>query len=132
MTTTSLLIIDDDAIFIEMVVRWLRQTHPAVTIWSALTPDYALILVKTFSIAPTYILVDRQMSDMNGLDLIRAMAPYTPESRFILITSFPDRTLYAQAAQLDIEVVVPKHTLANFLDTLLRGRHGETESTSYP
>jgi len=132
MKTQSLLIIDDDAIFIEMIVRWLRQTHPTITTWSALTPDYALALVKTVSIAPDYILVDRQMPDMNGLDLIRHITPYAPRSCFILITAFPDKTLHAQAERLGIHAVVPKHALANYLDTLFRNGHGETKSTSHP
>lgn len=132
MDTKSLFIIDDDAVFIEMIVRWLRQTHPAITTWSALTPDYALALVKTFSIAPTYILVDRHMPAMSGLDLIRQMAPYTPKSRFILITAFPDKSLHAQAEDLNIHAVVPKHNLANYLDTLFHNGHGETKPTPYP
>jgi DNA-binding NarL/FixJ family response regulator len=85
--TLSVLIVEDDARFRDAFVRAIALAEDMRLLGSA--PDYASGLALLGS-APDVLLVDLQLPDGNGIDLIREAARRIPECDVMVVTIFGD------------------------------------------
>lgn len=79
-----LLVVDDDAFALQAVSHTLRHYLPALTVETCGNPVSALLRVQTGSFA--VVLSDFNMSEMNGLRLLRAARECGADASFILMT----------------------------------------------
>jgi DNA-binding NarL/FixJ family response regulator len=85
--TCSVLIVEDDLRFRESFARTISQAPDMTLVGSA--PDYASGL-KELDKRPDVLLVDLQLPDGNGIDLIREAARRLPLSDSMVVTVFGD------------------------------------------
>jgi DNA-binding NarL/FixJ family response regulator len=83
----SVLIVEDDARFREAFARAIGLAQDMTLIGSA--PDYTSGLAMLAN-APTVLLVDLQLPDGNGIDLIREATRRMPECDVMVVTIFGD------------------------------------------
>jgi len=69
------------------------------------------------------LICDYQLPDRDGLDLLREAKRVAPEIPMILITAFGSRQLYAQAAEIGVDIFIDKpfnsHTIEHAITRLL-------------
>ncbi len=91
MTTASsyLLIVDDSAIFLDVLLGWFRETFPEKPVLGAKSLAEAREAMAEVPI--DFFLLDYRLPDGNGLDFINEVRMFWLEARFILMTlEMPD------------------------------------------
>ncbi|MFK7990762.1 MAG: sigma-54-dependent transcriptional regulator [Sandaracinaceae bacterium] len=98
----SLLIVEDDAAYGRSLRRALEKEGHDVS----LVGSTKEALERFESLEPEVVLIDYQLPDGNGLDLLDALKPLAPMTVFLINTAYPD---------LDIAVDAMRRGAADFL-----------------
>jgi two-component system response regulator RegA len=80
----SLLIVDDDHVFLQRVARAMETRGYSVTIAESVKDG----LAEVESRPPAFAVVDMRLGDGNGLDVISALKQRRPEARGIVLTGY--------------------------------------------
>jgi DNA-binding NtrC family response regulator len=115
-----ILLVDDDA--------WIRDSMSiclgceGCRVTTAKTAREGLDVLRQGGI--DILICDYQLPDRDGLDLLREAKGVVPEVPMILITAFGSRQLYAQAADIGVDIFIDKpfnsqtieHAIARLLE----------------
>ena len=82
--TTTVIIIDDHALFRRGVRQMISTDHAFIVIGEAASGEEGLLLVE--NLKPDLVLIDLNMKGMNGLQTLTQIKEKTPESRCIVLT----------------------------------------------
>jgi two-component system, response regulator RegA len=92
----SLLVVDDDAIFLERISRAMAERGFEVR--SCTTAAKALALIH--QAPPAFAVVDLRLADGSGLDLMAAIRDARPNSRMIMLTGYGNFPTVVNAIKL--------------------------------
>jgi DNA-binding NtrC family response regulator len=92
---SSVLIIDDDAVFLETVSEALRVGHRDINIETATTAEQGLRLLAHNKFDA--IISDFRMSGLNGIDLLKECTVACPDTPVVLITGYGNSALEQDA-----------------------------------
>jgi DNA-binding NarL/FixJ family response regulator len=95
MSAVSVLLVDDNPIFLHCAKRFLQQRQDVVVVGTISGGKWALDLAQ--NLKPDVALVDLSMSDLPGLELIPRLRAAAPEVGIIALTLL-DTDDYRQAA----------------------------------
>ncbi|MFN3530559.1 MAG: sigma-54-dependent transcriptional regulator [Bacteroidia bacterium] len=112
----QLLVVDDDAAFNELLRSYLGRQGYSTSM--ALTVRGALEQINAQ--APQLVLVDYQLPDGNGLDLMRQLKASHPQLPVILITSYADLRLAVNSIKLGAFEFVTKPVVPDELLKLVK------------
>jgi len=89
-------LIDDNEPF-RVVIEEFLKNHSAIHVRCFESCSCALGLLKSRHCAPDVILLDVQLEETNGLDFIPSFRQFAPDSKIVILTSFPTRENIAKA-----------------------------------
>jgi CheY-like chemotaxis protein len=89
-----ILVVEDDVGTLEGIGTFLKRGGYNVTVARDGTSAHRALLPR-----PSVVIVDNRLPDMNGLDLIESLCKAVPDLPVILVTSWPNPALYAEAMQ---------------------------------
>lgn len=92
----SLLLVDDDAVFRQVLARALTRRGFAVSV----AEDVPGALALARSLAPEYAVVDLKMPGESGLVLIAALIEQDPNTRIVMLTGYASITTAVEAIKL--------------------------------
>jgi DNA-binding NarL/FixJ family response regulator len=95
MSAVSVLLVDDNPIFLHCAKRFLQKRQDVVVVGTVSGGRWAINLAQ--NLRPDVALVDLSMSDLPGLELIPQLRAALPEIGIIALTLF-DTDDYRQAA----------------------------------
>jgi len=96
MEQASLLLVDDDATFCDVLARALKKRGFAVTM--AHSVEQALPLAEANP--PEYAVVDLKMGGASGLALVRALHHLDPATRIVVLTGYASIATAVEAVKL--------------------------------
>ena len=117
MTPTRILIVDDHAIFRQGLRKLFDERDEFVVIGEAATGAEAFTAVKQLS--PDVLLLDLQLGDMTGLDVLRRLGPDL-KTKVILLGADIQRADELTAILLGASGVVGKYSASDTLFTSIR------------
>ena len=127
----NILIIDDEKQIREGLANYLRLLKtPFDQIYTASSGQETLTFFEktSFSVA----LVDINLGDMNGLDLIDILSHRYPETRIVIISGFDDFEFARRAIKLNVYDYllkpIPKSDLSRLMDTLAKEIDAKSEN----
>ena len=105
----KILLVDDHVLFREGIALLLRSLVAGDSLYQAGTCDEALALVAQ---DPTIelVLMDINLSGMNGPECVRRLKPLLPKSQFMMLTVYEDSDHIIQALQSGATGYLLKHT----------------------
>jgi DNA-binding NtrC family response regulator len=91
----DILVIDDDAVFMETLAEAMTRGHQDITMTTATTAEHGLRLLgrKHFDA----VLSDFRMPGLNGMDLLQECAVACPDTPVIMLTRYGSRALEQDA-----------------------------------
>ena len=95
MSTISVLLVDDNPIFLHCAKRFLQKRRDVTVVGTVSGGKWAINLAQ--NLKPDVALIDLSMSDLPGLELIPQLRAALPEIGIIALTLF-DTDDYRQAA----------------------------------
>jgi two-component system response regulator RegA len=95
-TDTSLLIVDDDRLFLQRLARAMETRGFTV----AMAETIADGLAEVKKAPPAYAVVDMRLGDGNGLDVIEAIRQRRPDARAIVLTGYGNIATAVTAVKL--------------------------------
>jgi two-component system, NarL family, nitrate/nitrite response regulator NarL len=113
--TIGVLLIDDHVV-VRAGLRMFLENQPGITVvGEAANPDDALALAIREH--PDIVLLDLDLGDANGLDLLPQLRTTVPEAHVVVLTGIRDPEIHRRAVHLGAMGLVPKETAP---DVLLR------------
>lgn len=126
----SVLVVDDDEQIVALFGQVLRNAFFDVTTASDVGSAYAALGKKRFDLA----VLDLNMPDGSGLEIVDAIFRTAPETAIVLITAVGDRhtATVARARGVDTYLVKPvlPHQLLITVDDVMRRRSAGTSKTA--
>ena len=95
-TERSLLIVEDDKLFLQRLARAMEGRDFTVTTAESVSDG----LLQVEKAAPAFAVVDMRLGDGNGLDVISAMKKRRPEARAIILTGYGNIATAVNAVKL--------------------------------
>lgn len=92
------LIVDDDTVFTGILARALKRQ--GIEILIAHTPADALTLLSEALIKPNYAIIDLNIGEDSGLDLIPKLLSYGPQLKIIVLTGYSSIATTVEAMKL--------------------------------
>jgi two-component system response regulator RegA len=92
----SLLIVDDDKLFLQRLARAMEGRGFAVTTAESVAEG----LAQVDQVAPAFAVVDMRLGDGNGLDVISAIKHQRPDARAIILTGYGNIATAVNAVKL--------------------------------
>ena len=92
----SLLIVDDDAVFLQRLGRAMEQRGYAVRTASSVREG----LQAVASAPPAFAVIDMRLGDGNGLDVISQLKARRPEARGVILTGYGNIATAVTAVKL--------------------------------
>ncbi|UFS69446.1 response regulator [Geomonas sp. RF6] len=86
----SLLMVEDDPVARNVILRMVERRFPACTIYTAENGREGLELYKQHS--PELVISDINMPEMNGIDMAREIRTIDPDARFIVLTAYGNQS----------------------------------------
>ena len=80
----SLLLVDDDEVFLKRLARAMERRGFAVQTASSVASGRALAIAHP----PAYAVIDLRLEDGNGLDVVEALRERRPDSRVVVLTGY--------------------------------------------
>lgn len=114
----SLLLVDDNKIFLNRLARSFQQRGFAVSTCSAVKE--ALTLLRTFT--PHYAVVDLKLQDGNGMDIIRELRRVSPQTRALILTGYGNIASAVNAVKMGVVDYLAKPTDADSIYAALMNR----------
>lgn len=100
----SILVVEDDAVALDLLAEILRRNR--FRVWVASSVDMAIgLLEKT---AVDLVLSDLRMPDRNGLDLLRHIRENNSDLPVVLLSAFGDEHLWVEALSAGAVDLIPK------------------------
>ena len=133
----DVLVVDDNADLVDVVVEFLEREHDAIDATTATSADAALTKVRADP--PDCVVSDYDMPGKNGLDLLREVRETHPDLPFILFTGKGSEEIASEAISVGVTEYLQKGTateqytvLANRIERAVseqraRKRQAETE-----
>jgi two-component system, response regulator RegA len=107
--STSLLLVDDDVIFCEVLEQAMRRCH--------FTPKVAHDVPEAMALlvgwSPAYAVIDLRMPGPSGLELVAALHQRDPETRIIVLTGYASISTAVEAIKLGAVHYLTKPTDAD-------------------
>ena len=117
-TTDSVLLIDDDAVFLRVMARALGQR--GFTVRTAENSETALALCR--SEAPVHAVLDLKLGEENGLALIPQLLAVAPDLRILLLTGYASIATAVEAIKRGAHDYLAKPVDADAVTIALRGK----------
>lgn len=95
-TEPSILVIDDDTVFCQLVKRGLERHNFSVST----AHDMADALTAAKTQQADFILLDLRLGDASGIQLIQPLLEINPNSKIIVLTGYASLTTAVQAVKL--------------------------------
>ncbi|HVV92060.1 MAG TPA: ActR/PrrA/RegA family redox response regulator transcription factor, partial [Hyphomicrobiales bacterium] len=111
----SLLIVDDDRVFLQRVARAMETRGYQVTIAESVKDG----LAEVESHPPAFAVVDMRLGDGNGLDVISALKQRRPEARGIILTGYGNIATAVTAVKMGAIDYLAKPADADEIDQAL-------------
>lgn len=100
----SILLVDDDAVFLETLARALRRRgHPV-----EVAGDLGAALALARSQVPDAAVLDLKLGEASGLGLVEPLKALNPEMRILLLTGYASIATAVQAIKLGATHYLPK------------------------
>lgn len=116
--TDSVLLIDDDAVFLRVMARALAQR--GFTVRTAQDGETALALCR--SEAPVHVVLDLKLGVENGLALIPQLLTVAPDLRILLLTGYASIATAVEAIKRGAHDYLAKPVDADAVTLALRGK----------
>ena len=108
-----LLVLDDDAVMVELAAQWLRRSGYRVT--TVQHPEAAVATLQAPGHDFAALVSDYDMPGLNGLEVVRRVRELRPDLPVVLTSGLIDDALRAQAAAIGVQAVVNKEDLPESL-----------------
>ena len=109
MNTVSVLLVDDNPIFLHCAKRFLQNRQDVVVVGTVSGGKWAINLAQ--NLKPDVALIDLSMSDLPGLELIPQLRAALPEIGIIALTLFDTDDYRAAALAAGADGFVSKNTM---------------------
>jgi DNA-binding NarL/FixJ family response regulator len=120
----SLAIIEDHKVLVDSLILKLRQESDIEFLGSANNYSAGRELLR--KITPDVLLLDIDLPDGSGFDLLPEVRNYTPDTQVIILTSYTDETTLMQAIDCGVNGFVSKSSsLSDLLSTIRQAAEGE-------
>ena len=123
--TTSVLIIDDNATFLRIAARFLRDHRDINVVGTASGGVEGLKLAK--KLKPQVILLDLAMPDLPGLDAIPLLKEVLPEVKLIALTMLDTNGYRTAAKTAGADAFVAKAAMGTNLLNAIRRVSGNND-----
>ena len=80
----SLLLVDDDEVFLKRLARAMERRGFEVATASSIATGKAQVSIRP----PAYAVVDLRLEDGNGLDVVEALRAKRPDARIVVLTGY--------------------------------------------
>jgi two-component system, response regulator RegA len=121
----SLLVVDDDAVFCEVLVRALNRRGYAATF--ALDAENALAAAQAITF--DYAVIDLKLPDASGLTLVKAIKAMRPCIRILVLTGFASIATAVEAIKLGATYYLAKPADADAIISALQREDGDADAT---
>lgn len=118
---TSLLIVDDDRLFLQRLARAMESRGFAVATSETVSGGLAEVRKSP----PAYAVVDMRLEDGNGLDVIEAIRTKRPDARAIVLTGYGNIATAVNAVKLGAVDYLAKPADADDVYAALTASPGE-------
>ena len=115
---TTILVVDDDPDLREVLAEFLADEGFGVR--TAGSGAEALASVAATG-APTLVLIDMMMPDMDGEEVVRALAARAPSTRVVVMTALPTQRDRDRFSDCRIDAFLAKPLKLETLRTTIRG-----------
>lgn len=123
--TTSILLIDDNATFLRIAARFLRDHRDINVLGTAAGGVEGLKLAK--KLKPQVILLDLAMPDLPGLDVIPLLREVLPEVKLIALTMLDTDAYRTAATTAGADAFVAKAAMGTNLLSAIRRVSGNND-----
>ncbi len=100
----SILVVEDDAVALDLLAEILRRNH--FRVWVASSVDMAIGLLKKTAV--DLVLSDIRMPDRGGMDLLRHIRETDSALPVVLLSAFGDEHLWVEALSSGAVDLIPK------------------------
>jgi DNA-binding NarL/FixJ family response regulator len=118
MKPISILLIDDNPVFLTIAVDFLQNYSDLELAGVANSGEEALTIIK--HVQPDVIVIDLNLADMSGLDLIPHLKEMLPKAGIIILTLQNVESYYRAAKDAGADAFVSKATMYNDLIPAIR------------
>ena len=118
-----ILIIDDQAI-VSTSLRFLLETRPSLKVVGE-TPKASDAFIMARDEQPDIILLDIDLGDTDGLDLLPELLRVAPQARVVVLTGIRDPTIHCRAVRLGAMGLVTKDEQTEVLLQAIAKVHGD-------
>jgi YesN/AraC family two-component response regulator len=91
-STPSLLIVEDDKIICEMLVKVIQRKYREATIYCAGNGQIGVELFKEHR--PDIVITDINMPVMDGIEMVAAIKALQADAHFIVMTAYSDKAYF--------------------------------------
>lgn len=120
--TRSLLLVDDDEIWLQRLATAMQRRGFAVTTASSVEDGIA----KAREQAPAYAVIDLRLEDGNGLDVVGALREVCPDGRIIMLTGYGNIATAVAAVKLGAVDYLSKPADADAIEAALLAGNDES------
>ncbi len=103
-TGKSILVVEDDAVALDLLAEILRRNH--FRVWMASSVEMALELLEKTSV--DLVLSDIRMPERGGMDLLRHLREHHADLPVVLLSAFGDEHLWVEALSAGAVDLIPK------------------------
>ena len=100
----SILVVEDDAVALDLLAEILRRNH--FRVWMASSVEMALGLLEKTSV--DLVLSDIRMPERGGMDLLRHLREHHSDLPVVLLSAFGDEHLWVEALSAGAVDLIPK------------------------
>lgn len=111
MTCVSVMLVDDNATFVQLVARFLAEVSQGEIVVAGVAYSAEEALELAADLEPQVVLLDLVMPGMTGLEAIPYLRALLPEAAIIVLTSHHDRVYRDAALGAGAHDFVPKRSL---------------------
>jgi DNA-binding NarL/FixJ family response regulator len=113
---SRILIVEDGAIFRELLRTTLQSRFPSMEIFEVTNGKEALEQME--ALLPELVFIDIRLPDANGLELTAIMKARHPETRVVILTNY-DLPEYREAASnYKADHFIPKDTFMEMINSI--------------
>ena len=102
----DILLIDDDAVFLEAVAETMKRAHHDIKMTTAATAEHGLRLLGRQRFDA--VISDFQMPGLNGIDLLHECAVACPDTPVVVVTGYGSKALEQDALNHGAYAVLQK------------------------
>lgn len=121
-----ILLVDDSTYFLDVAREFLELQEPFVVAGTATDGPEAII--QAIKLRPDLILLDLNIGNRSGLDLIPIFRVHLPEAKIIVLTIMSDASYRAAAQQVGADAFVHKSEMTETLFSIIRELAGPPAS----